>query len=385
MSRGDGERDHHPQLDGLRAIAVGVVVISHLWPKHVPDVDLTERVIGLGRFGVDLFFVLSGFLITSILIDAKDAAAAGRTSRGGVLRAFYARRFLRIFPLYYLALAVFVAIRVPRADEHLAWNAAYLGNVEMAVKHAFSGHFSHFWSLAVEEQFYLVWPAVVLLVPARRRLAVFVGFASLGPAWRLTCYLAGWGPHTTSGLPMGCFDDLAGGAVLAHLWATRSLDDGARFDRAIRWCAVAGIAACAVHVPIDLARTGEDRVRGDLFLYRSAVALVGMAAVGAAARGVGGVAGRVLASAPMTYVGRISYGIYILHPVVPFVVARLTALAPTTPAAAVLMFVVYCAITLAAASASWFLYERPILWLKRRVPYAPATRSPRSRDDAGAG
>lgn len=167
-------RLHYPALDGLRAIALLLVFLQHY-------VDMPW-----GYAGVDLFFVLSGFLITGILFDSRD-----RTDR---VRVFYVRRTLRIFPLYYAVLVVLLLI-TPAA--HFGWNRywllwpAYLGNFipllhpyahSEALMQAADGQLGiggsatrmlflgHFWSLCVEEQFYLVWPWVVFWVKDRVRL-----------------------------------------------------------------------------------------------------------------------------------------------------------------------------------------------------------------------
>lgn len=167
---------HYPALDGIRAIAVLMVFAIHY--QSMP----------WGWVGVDVFFVLSGFLITGILYDTRNARHR--------FRNFYVRRTLRIFPLYY-AILLFLAATTPLF--HWAWNrawiywATYLGNyvrfiyIDLLVPggpsiealkgamrlrqiHAFDIYLGHFWSLCIEEQFYLLWPLVVFMVKSRRTL-----------------------------------------------------------------------------------------------------------------------------------------------------------------------------------------------------------------------
>ncbi len=133
-----------PELDALRALAVVGVIYTHYLPESVPLVGVP------GFIGVRLFFVMSGFLITRILLAVPIATP------GVVARAFYARRFLRIFPLYYAACALMClsskAIRV-----YVLWLFTYSQNIKFAV----DGRYpvvAHLWSLAVEEQFYVIWP-----------------------------------------------------------------------------------------------------------------------------------------------------------------------------------------------------------------------------------
>ena len=111
-----------PQLDALRAIAVGLVVVYHFWRP-------ARQSLHFGSIGVRIFFVLSGFLITGILLEARRELDAGRTSPGAAVRRFYLRRVLRIFPVYYLVLAIAWAGNVVGAREGIAWHAAYLSNL----------------------------------------------------------------------------------------------------------------------------------------------------------------------------------------------------------------------------------------------------------------
>jgi peptidoglycan/LPS O-acetylase OafA/YrhL len=159
------DRERDPRLDGVRGIAILLVLVYHLtlYGGMAPNGPFLDRLwrtwtLPLG-LGVDLFFVLSGFLITGILLDTKDGP--------DYFRNFYARRFLRIFPLYYATLAAtFLLIPAVRLDA--VWYWTYLINYRFAdVGWPRVAYLGHFWTLAVEEQFYLVWPALVFFVPRR--------------------------------------------------------------------------------------------------------------------------------------------------------------------------------------------------------------------------
>ena len=148
---------HMPQLDGLRALAVLMVVVHHY----------VEGGWGLAaNLGVKLFFVLSGFLITSILLRSRSQSGAAGWNRWRAVRNFYARRFLRIFPLYYLVVALAAILDVEPTREYLAWLLTYTLNLKMAAQGWYIDHFAHFWTLSIEEQFYLIWPWVFYSVPA---------------------------------------------------------------------------------------------------------------------------------------------------------------------------------------------------------------------------
>ncbi len=214
----DAVRGHLPALDGLRGVAILLVIASH----YLGDYWRTATV---GWTGVNLFFVLSGFLITGILLDAKSAPH--------YFRNFYARRTLRIFPLYYLVLflAFVVAPLVPALNtegfrgvaSRQGWLWTYTMNVYVSFRgdvggaNPFAGDWVemlHFWSLSVEEQFYLAWPVIVLLA-SRKQLRLICGAMFVG-AWALRIHFSGQGNLAAPYFFTLCrVDDLAVGAFIA--------------------------------------------------------------------------------------------------------------------------------------------------------------------------
>lgn len=163
---------HIPALDGIRGLAIFMVLCVHFFMSFTPQnflEHLIQSISGRGTLGIDLFFMLSGFLITGILLDSK--------SDSRYLRNFLVRRFLRIFPLYYLVLGlVLVTLLLLPQDQQTAkvweaqpWAWTYLFNFFIACEGAWTvPYIGHFWSLAVEEQFYLVWPFIVYHLSAQR-------------------------------------------------------------------------------------------------------------------------------------------------------------------------------------------------------------------------
>lgn len=196
-----------PQLDGLRALAAVAVVLHHnLWRDGA--LGEIRAAAHLGEAGVRLFFVLSGFLITGILLRARGS--------NGALRAFYARRFLRIFPLYYLVVVAVAAMGQPLMREELGWNLAYLENFSVAARGGFPGPpVSHLWTLSVEEQFYLLWPLVVLFAPRRALLPVALSTLLVAPASRLALLLGTGNAAAAAVVTTSCLDTLGAGAALA--------------------------------------------------------------------------------------------------------------------------------------------------------------------------
>jgi peptidoglycan/LPS O-acetylase OafA/YrhL len=359
---------HMPQLDGLRAVAAGMVVCFHFYRP-------IREYVHLGGIGVRVFFVLSGFLITGILLRTRLATEAGSGTSALALRRFYIRRFLRIFPLYYLALALAWITRVDGAREGIAWHAAYLSNVRFFLENAahpgeWGGHVSHFWSLAVEEQFYLLWPWVIFFAPRRRLTAIALGVAALGPVFRYVVGTATGNDITPVLLP-GCIDSLALGAYLAmSVLPEFEADPLVRpIGPAVLWSGV------ALFVAYLLAEHSGGWWAFRLVSFDLAIALMGVWLVARAARGLGGPAGRFLSSAPVRYLGTISYGIYVYHLLLPAMLPRIARrlghpdlLAPlgdeTLP-----FLAFYTLVTIAVAAISWHAFEAPINRLKDRFEY----------------
>lgn len=220
-------RGHIPALDGLRGLAIAMVMVAHFIFRPLFTDESTYRLIQGGWLGVDLFFVLSGFLITGILSDAKSRPE-------GYWGRFYRRRLLRIFPLYYFSVLVvwLTVVFVEQAPERLSgydsfgWFWAFAPNIAIALKgdwlyhsHIFS--LNHLWSVAVEEQFYLVWPFLVWVLPQRWLLvlcALLVHFSVDLRHWADTEF-GGNGGWTLASymLPFCRMDGLAAGGFLAVL------------------------------------------------------------------------------------------------------------------------------------------------------------------------
>jgi peptidoglycan/LPS O-acetylase OafA/YrhL len=346
-------RDHRVQLDGLRAFAVLAVLLHHTLPD-----DITHKV-DLGGYGVRLFFVLSGFLITGILLQARADGETQGVGRGSILYAFYARRFLRIFPLYYAVLLIAYLGNAPGIREGTGWYVSYLSNYYFAMKGAFGGAGSHLWSLAVEEQFYLFWPMLVLFLPRRGLPWLMMAAVLTGPASRLIVALGtGDNEVSTRVQTLACLDALGLGALLALRWQN---------GPAPRWmlntALVAGALLLAGFYRMQVLSVGRTArlVTGDL-----ASALVFTWLVERAAVGMRGLGGRLLESRPLVYLGTISYGVYVYQ--------NFIIWCWLPPDRGLRQFLLVLGITGLVAAASWHGFEKPINNLKRFFPYVPKKR-----------
>jgi peptidoglycan/LPS O-acetylase OafA/YrhL len=351
-----------PALDGLRGLAILMVLLSHSWGASA--FNFWPHI---GWSGVELFFVLSGFLITSILLDAKGAASYFRT--------FYARRILRIFPLYYAVIGVTFAmvailppafvpqLGIPSGQEWTYW--LFLSNFSMAASTFSLSAAGVTWSLAVEEQFYLVWAPIVFFLRRNALLYLCPTLYVTTLVWRFTLYAThGW---TLAGLVLlpSQMDSLAVGAFVAAL-----LRDSSQHVRAARWApwvlaiSAGGILATAIR---DGTFYAPDEATWALsfslypLLFGSALT---MAVLGPASGWA------MLLTAPLLRTfGRYSYAIYLLHR--PILIGMnmigLGVLAgPTARVASQLLYTgTLIAISLLAGWLTWCVLERPIQRLKR--------------------
>jgi peptidoglycan/LPS O-acetylase OafA/YrhL len=209
---------HMPQLDGIRALAVCAVLVQHFLGGNIGG-----RFLPFGSYGVRVFFVLSGFLITGILLRERGVKASFHPAGH-----FYARRFLRILPLYVMVLTVASAINVEGIRERLPWHAACLTNVYYALHGTFIGPEGAFWSLSVEEQFYLCWPWLMFFLPWEKLPYFIVAVILVGPIFRLGAILAGWNSVAVTTLTFACLDALGLGALLALVSDKRWLNPATR-------------------------------------------------------------------------------------------------------------------------------------------------------------
>jgi peptidoglycan/LPS O-acetylase OafA/YrhL len=301
-----------PQLDGLRAFAVLAVLVSHFGLG--PRLEGLARAADWGHLGVRLFFVLSGFLITRLLLERRRAIDAGVQSASSAIGRFYARRFLRIFPVFYACLLVTAILGVGHMREVVWRHAAYLSNFDGTLfAPAGAGRLlrdptsAHFWSLAVEEQFYLFWPALILFLPHRRTVQVIAGMIAFASVWRALWFVLGARFHSAH-LP-ACLDTLGIGALLA-CYADDYAGVRATFGRWLRLIGLAGAVILAAALAANAA--------GVLYRLRSVLldlgeGIVFAAVVWRAAETRDDRLGRLLSARPLRYLGKISYGIYVFH------------------------------------------------------------------------
>ena len=378
--QGSTDRLYLPELDGLRFIAFMMVFLYH---EGFSSYQLS-RLIGSGAsrcfrengwVGVQLFFILSGYLITTLLL--REEASFGRVD----LKAFWVRRILRIWPLYYLTIVlVFGALPWWQGSfsfpsgraaivKHLPWFMAFLGNWSFIhVGPPPLDAQSILWSVCVEEQFYLLVPLIVaLLVPKLRVWVVLLGMAS-SLAFRI--YLAKTGAHSHAFRfgTLSQFDTLLSGVMLAIALGTDPRDSQAgRWLVWLQWPLYA--VAIWVFTRSNLGQGADWRKVGDF----TAIWAVGVGLVAVAVTVPGWLRG-ALGYSRLAWLGKISYGLYMFHEIGMFLQRRFATVVGWFPNNEILLPLLSLALTIGLAAASYYGFERRFLRLKRgwtRVPSRP--------------
>ena len=310
----------------------------------------------MGWLGVDLFFVLSGFLITRNLITMRD-----RYTFGSSLAVFYYRRLLRIVPPYYLALLAMMFF-LPTLRHEASWYFGFASNIRDSLGDKIKGPPVTMWSIAVEEQFYLLWPFVVMLLPRRHWKKIFIAAVIAAPIIRALLTPYGFDPIYR--LMPTRMDLLALGALLGAI----DLDDPAWFMRHARKALALAVLGSAAYVAFRVAiRDFEfeySSLAFNVFGYSfAACGVTGLLAFVRASNS--GPVFTVMTNPVLRYIGKISYTGYLIHDLI---FSRVKLLLHHGPLVALVTF----ALTIAIASACWYLVEQPLQRLKHWVTARPS-------------
>ena len=343
---------HRPQLDGLRTIAVVMVAIYHWFDIRFYGVEPP-----LGRLGVGLFFVLSGYLITGILLNIREKVGTSGSSLLFAAKSFTMRRIIRLVPALYLYLAV-IWLTGYYSDDGWLWYLTYTGNFRIESVGDWPVGVAHLWSLAVEEQFYLVAPIVILFYPRERMKSLLIGsimaivFLNSLPASEHSIILP---PTAFLGLIFGCVI-----AIEAFDTSTAPLNQTLQ-----RWALGCSVGYGVLYfLRVKGVLPYQSIVFADFVGYIAMAGIVWAVAVGLDPDRK---RARVLMHPWMQHLGRISYGLYLWHFFASYLRANILGFIPRQ--IDLFEFVIMGSITVALAQLSHWAVERHVNKLKGRFPY----------------
>jgi len=346
----NGKPAYIPGLDGIRGVAALMIMFLHFVPNYNstahPFLSILRKLAIIGQCGVPLFFVLSGFLITRILLYTKN--------NPDYFKQFYLKRVLRIFPLYYLYLVInFFLIPwftdTPVPDLNLTWPYyLYLQNIAMTFNWKMFD-LPHLWSLAVEEHFYFIWPIVIYFFSNKLTLKIIAGIIIFAFLCRIYLVSIGIGTYYFT---LTTFDSLAIGAFLA-------------FNERKLWLNAKNMLQIALVLVIPLivifpflTGSGNNFI---VYLKNPIISVFCMSLIGLVSMN-NHLLNRFFTTRFLRYTGKISYGLYVYHPTCYSFVNKYL---PATNIA--LVFVMCFAVSYLTATLSFYFFETPFLKIKNRM------------------
>ena len=352
------ERIFFPAIESLRAIAVIMVMLAHFIPKEHP------YYIPYLWYGVDLFFTISGFLITYILI--VQVHQSNGHSSGVIIKNFFVRRILRLFPVYYAFIGFFFLLRNVFSvyiwtNDYNFYFFTYLQNMYFFYQGALNTSFSHLWSLGVEEQFYLVWPFIIIFLPVRYYLQIFIGLVVIALGTNI------WFQPEVDAfrvLTIANLHTLGAGATLAFLYYYRQenrLYVWIKDHRMMLFSIV--FAGFIVILNVDI-----ENKRLNIFLIETFLMFTTFMAVQLSITGWPKALRFIFDNRFVHHIGKVSYGIYLFHMLVPVVlgvaIAKLPLFSFLIPEAIWIRALLLMGYSYTLAVISYYSFERYFLRMK---------------------
>lgn len=364
------------QLNGIRFIAVFLVLIDH-WLIPINPFSF------LGHLGVVIFFVLSGFLITRILFENADSCRANRSTPFVKMIRFIYRRSLRIFPIYFLLLAVGSILNLSNFKDVSIWLISYTPNFYIITHTKWLGVWDHLWSLAVEEQYYLLFPYFVFFVSAARYPRLFIWMLIIGLGARLGFYFMA--THETKESywmisyvnPLAAIDSFGLGGLLAYFYHYAK----GIFERLVSSIYLLPLSI-VLFLMVLILSSQASFVHDNIWSVVFERFFAGLFAFFLIAQSLGNsswLMGRFFTLNWVSYLGQISYGIYLYHNVVynyyhtegNTIIGYLTKYFPELSSEManfiLLKFGLSLVVVISLASLSWFFIEKPINRYKNRI------------------
>jgi peptidoglycan/LPS O-acetylase OafA/YrhL len=351
------------QLDGLRAIAIIFVMVAH-WMHGGIKIDIIKN-LPYGT-GVHLFFVISGFLITKILLDFREKNATEGRSQFRSILSFYIRRSLRIFPIYYLTILILVIIGFTDIDTMLPWLLTYTTNIYLTMQNNYIGSYTHFWSLAVEEQFYLFWGFAAVFISRDYLKGTILTLSFLSVLFLLytKLYTGYW---LANALMISQLYTLGLGALIAYYFKYRP-----GFIENLNLSLIKGITLIvALFFIIIFVFQKPDPMWENMKVYKepAATLLYFFIVLIAVKNGFKGLAKKFLENRVMVYIGKISYGLYVYHLFMGPLFFNFLNHYLKIKTSDFGYFLIFFAMNMIIATISWYMFEKPINGLKKYFNY----------------
>lgn len=340
---------YFPQIDSFRFIAVFLVLVSH-WMHDVAYVNALY----LGPMGVEFFFAISGFLISLQLYDYYEKVNANRVSAARTLKTFFARRVLRIFPLYYFVLFILTALGIGTMREAFWWNVTYLSNFYFISTAQWAPAFSHFWSLSVEEHFYLAWPLLLIFVHRRWWPVLFLSLILCSVGFRYYYFNRSPGYffytfcHT-----IACLGMFMMGAIVAYCYKYQR----AFFDRLFKPGLARYLMPVLFLALIAFWMLYPDPEAFNAIYRRFFLGFFYAYLIGVLVFGVRGIFGKLYDHSLLIRLGKLSYGIYLVHNFVPILLQDLLS---EYELRLWILFIIYFILTVGVSYLLYLFVEQPI-------------------------
>ena len=339
--------NYYKQIDSFRFFAAFAVLTSHWLPSN-PIVKKLQ----LGFIGVDFFFIVSGFLITYQLLILKSSVDDGQVKPLKAIGNFILRRGIRIFPLYYLVLVFATFFNKNEIRDAFLFNVSYLSNFYFIEVQKWNGIFSHFWSLSVEEHFYLVWPIVLLATKRKLIYGLAVCVILFSVVFRYVVFTSAYDYFAVHIHTLACLDLFMYGAILAFfLKFSPEL-----FKRifSIKTLKVTVVAAILLNIAIMY--FNEDQQVYMWVFFRMTFGVLCAFLLGFLVIGFKGIAGQIFENKWLILGGKLSYAIYLVHSFVPGILLELKKLELPTA----VEFLIYFIATVLISLVLHYLVETPV-------------------------
>lgn len=351
---------YNKQIDGLRGIAILAVLVFHF--IRFDNIYISRLPFGQG---VNLFFVISGYLITKILLVNKTNIEQGTTSLKQVIKSFYFRRSIRIFPIYYLTIIFLLIINFQNTSKVWEWLVTYTTNFYISIDHnPYIGSFHHLWSLAVEEQFYLIWPFLILFIPIKHIEKLIVFAILMSVLFKIFYYINFGSSVAINAHTISCADSLGFGALVAY-WSLYKPEIISKINN-VKLSVLLSFIPFVYFIiyPRDFHSVV---IVGNNFLFSVFAFFI---ILRASESKFTFVTKYILENKLVIHIGKISYGIYLYHFFMPDFFNQMIDWFPKyfnidSPYKTFYLFL----FSIIFAELSWYIIEKPILKLKKRFEY----------------